>query len=340
MSHPENPNGVAVVCVAFDDEMPALVANAITLAENTGVQLRFVSVLESFHDKAWVVDTPMYGLSSALFMRLQEKARAERTLQMQTLIAGMPPGLIVSSAILTGEVAEAIVFDASAHAANFIMTAANTEHQSAFVPNGVSVALRLMAEAPMPVLVTSRTRPLRFEAKPFTILLADDLQPTSEEAARKAFELAAFIGPCLVRHVHIHGDFREVLKDTWVDLKAQHPALRGTAESSEDLLREEYEARLTALKGRGGTMRGEATEAGAKIELDIRTGSVAKNLLEEIEETSPDLVVFGRHRALKAKPFLIGRMSFRAMLVSRRPLLLVPPHDQLYAPMPFPARRK
>lgn len=59
----------------------------------------------------------------------------------------------------------------------------------------------------------------------------------------------------------------------------------------------------------------------------------------EAERTvDPDIVVFGRHRMLKAKPYLIGRMGFRAMLEARRPVLMVPPQEQLYAALPFPVR--
>lgn len=341
MSSPSlNPKGLAVVCVAFDDETPALVASALALARRTGVELRLVTVLENIFDETWVLDSPMYGVSSSFLRKAQDETRNQRKEQMQALVSSLPSDVPTSWGILSGDIAPAVVADARAHAANFIMTAANLETYGSLMPKGFSVALRLMAEAPLPVLVTSRAHPLCFDAvKPFSILFADDLQAGTEEAARKVFELATCLGRSRIRQVHVHGDFREVLKGAWHDLKERHPALGGADASPDSFLRAEYDARLTALKARGGAQRQAALAAGATIGLEVLTGNVNEGLQQEIEANPPDLVVFGRHQAMKARPYLIGRVGLRAMLGARRAVLVVPPHEQLYAPMPFPVRR-
>jgi hypothetical protein len=75
--------------------------------------------------------------------------------------------------------------------------------------------------------------------------------------------------------------------------------------------------------------------AGAVVEPSIKSGPVFDGLRDEIDDADPVVVVFGRHRTFKAKPYLIGRVGFRTMLETGRPVLVVPPrvHD---VPEPFP----
>ena len=71
-------------------------------------------------------------------------------------------------------------------------------------------------------------------------------------------------------------------------------------------------------------------------------GAVVRDYLyaADVAEAIAQVAAYtGRHRTFKARPYLIGRVGLHAMLQARRPVLLVPPHSQLYAPMPFPARR-
>jgi hypothetical protein len=69
----------------------------------------------------------------------------------------------------------------------------------------------------------------------------------------------------------------------------------------------------------------------------MRTGKVADELHEAAQEFAPDLIVFGRHRLLRARPFLIGRMPFRTMVHERRAVLLVPSASELAFWGPFPS---
>lgn len=330
--------GLAVVCVGFDAETPSLKAAAFSLARRTGVALRFVHVIEANAGASYVLDTPLYGVSAILIQEAMDELRKEREKSMRELLADIPPEVEVESALLTGDAPGSIIYDAEAHGASLIMTACSLDHYSKFIPKGFSVALRLMAEAPLPVLVSSRAYKLDFLKPRMNLLVADDLQPSTEEAVRKTFELANHLTPCRIRQVHVHGDIRDMLHSTWLDMKKKHPALQKAGESPEDVLKAEFEGRVAALQNRGGHYRSLAIARGITAEVDVCVGKVADNLNIAIEDVDPDLVVFGRHRALKAKPYLIGRMGYRTMLEAKRPVLVIPPHEQLYAPLPFPGR--
>lgn len=152
--------------------------------------------------------------------------------------------------------------------------------------------------------------------------IADDLEPSTEEAVRRAFEIGRLLGG-RVRQLHVHGDFRELA----------HRIGHSKSEISA-LARCEREARVEALERRAVAQRKLAEEQEVEVELDVRMGDVPTEIEASIREFEPDLVVFGRHKILRSRPFLIGRMPFQTMLKARRPVLVVPAAEQLYANLP------
>ena len=125
----------------------------------------------------------------------------------------------------------------------------------------------------------------------------------------------------------------EIVRDTFRDFVATHPALGTGAATAEHLLERDYADRKTNLSNRGQPYRAHATA----IESDIRSGNVLKELHTSIVEFNPDLIVFGRHHALKTRPYLMGRVPFRTMLLEKKAVLVVPPADALYANLGFPS---
>lgn len=330
--------GLALVCVGFDAETPALTKAAVALARKAKLDLRFVYVDEGLFEP-WVADMPLYQFSGAVIYETQQKIREQHERNLKELVTSLPADIKASFELLTGDVAAAIGNDAIKHRANLVMTAYNLDKNAADAPAGYAFAVRLMADAPLPVLVMNRRRPLDLDRAEFSILVGDDLQPSCEEAVRKAFELATFVaksgGRCRVRHLHIHGDFREALRDRWQDLQAKHPFLFGD-KVPEEVLLAEYRGRIERLRSRGGSFHEAADKAGVVTEPDVVSGQVHSQIDNAIADVKPDLVVFGRHKTLKVRPYLIGRNGLNVMLKIGLPILVVPPRDQLYAPMPFP----
>jgi nucleotide-binding universal stress UspA family protein len=195
---------------------------------------------------------------------------------------------------------------------------------------GVSTAISLMHAASVPVLAVGASRPVDFRKPCFRILVADDLEPATAAAVDAAFALASTIGAdARVRQMHVHGDLREILEDSaatsWAELKDavrgdETPAMRAV----ETEMARRYDERAARLAQRGEPWRDRAAQIGVKIACDVRTGRVAEELHEAVTEFEPDLLVFGRHKALRARPFLIGRMPFRGMLHEQRAVLMVP----------------
>lgn len=333
---PHNVRGLALVAVAFDDRKDTLIQSAVSLAKRCGLALKLIHAVEPPMYDSLAVETPtVVSIPTALIEDTARQLR-ERRMEMSALVERLRKAHIdVTGEVIEGDAVRMIISSAVNARANLIITACHPP-ESRFLPVGFNTALSLMHEAPLPVLVVGR-RPMDWEKATQRLLIADDLQTSTREATLKGFELASLFPKSNVRHVHVHGDFREALTDTWRDLKEKIPGLKEKNTTPESVWREEYEARLQALKRQSMPFRLQAEKAGVFIEPDIRTGKVSEELHAVIQEFDPDLCIFGRHRVVRTKPFLIGRMPLRTMLEEERAVLIVPPKEDLYAALPFPA---
>ena len=330
------PKGVVVCAISFDEEVDAFAHSALGLAERFDMELRFVNVLEAFATDPWVLDMPTNYVALPLYRETQAKLIGERRALLRALIDRLGASARIMGEVVSGDTADAIIAYAKLHRANLIVTTAGPRNYR-FVPTALSTSMTLMAEAPLPVLIMSQERRVDFKAPSFRLMLADDLEPSTSEAARRTFELAAHLDGSVVRHLHVHGDFRELIRDSWLDWTSRYPALTSGAESPEALLDAEYHARLDKLAAQGLPYRDRAIEAGVTVQTDVRLGRVQEQIDDAIKEFDPHLLVFGRHRLFRTRPFLMGRMPTHAMLAGRRSVLLVPPAEALYANLPFPA---
>jgi len=323
--------GAAVVAVGFDDQTEALMATAFSLARRFGVELRVVHVvaplegLGAFDYSASLYVSPLTATWD------DEGAKTQAGEKMQQLLAEVPNDVKATGAVLSGPPTPCIAAEAIARRASVILTACNPDGYSA-LSQGFSTSIGLMHEAQLPVLTISRYAPLDFAKRGFHILLGDDLQEASHEAVLKAYELATRMGreTCL-HHIHVHSLVRALIGNG-VTLRPD-----ATNATIEDQLDRENEVRTAKLKTRADTWLNRAKEAGVNITVDVRVGHVQTEIGAAASDFVPDLYVFGRHRLFRARPFLIGRMPFRTMLAERRAVLLVPPAQELYARLPFPA---
>lgn len=331
--------GLALIATAFDAQTTALVTSALTLARRFQMKLRFVSVVETQWESP-VIDTPFYGVSPLVLNEIRERDLAERRGKMKELLATLPADVAAEGDVFVGDATPGLIADAIVHGANLILTAANVETYGPFMPRGFSKAMSLMADAPLPVLVTSAQAPLDASRPGFSILVADDLQPDTEEAVRRGYELAAKLGKgTKLQHLHVHGDFREALGAVWSEIRTAVEARLGTTEGARDrILAAESAARLERLAERPGAFAADAQAAGVEVKRVCELGQVGEEIHDAATDMDADLLVFGRHKWLRARPFVIGRVPLTAMLKAGRPLLVVPAGKDFYAPFPFPAR--
>ncbi len=294
------PKGILVAAVAFDEQTETVAATAAALARRFDLEARFVHVVGPISPDLMVADAPASwsGLSSYQDMLL-ENAKASRR-RLGDLVDGLALGSRGFGDVIFGEIDTVLIEYAKLHRASVLMTGCSREY--GVLEQSFSTALSLMAHAPMPVLVVSKEHRLDLSKEGLRILLADDLRPESEEVARRAFEVAADFAPARVRQVHVQGG--NVLNRA---------------------------AAIEAMKARAIPQEAAAAALGCEVERDVRLGKSLGELDHEIREFMPDLVVFGRHKAMRTRPFAIGRMPLRTMLHFGLPLMIVPPCKELYA---------
>jgi nucleotide-binding universal stress UspA family protein len=51
-------------------------------------------------------------------------------------------------------------------------------------------------------------------------------------------------------------------------------------------------------------------------------GDPVESVLKYADDLKADMLLFGRHRTWRRKPFAIGQLPFHSMLKSRRPVLI------------------
>ena len=323
--------GTAIVAVGFDDQTEALLSTAVSLARRFHSELRLVHVVAP-HEGLGAFDYTASLYVSPLTATWDDvEAKAEAGEKMQKLLASLPKDVSATGVVLSGPPTPCIAAEAITRRANLIVVACSPDGYSALT-QGFSTSIGLMHEAQLPVLSVSKYAVLDFAKPGFRILIADDLQEASHEAARKGYELATRLGHAAkVRHVHVHGILRALMSESLTPLQTTgKPTL-------EDQFDRDYEQRMATLKAHGDAWRLQAEQSGTKVVYDIRTGNVQAEIAAAAADFKPDLYVFGRHRLLRARPFLIGRMPFRTMLAEKRAVLLVPPTNELYQRTAFPA---
>lgn len=331
--------GTVVAAVGFDEQTEIVIGTALSLARLSRADVILVHALEPPHYDAMVLETPGYSMLPALLQANEEARLKDRQKMMNELLAKLGDGTKhgvgkIEGRVRRGDVLRMLVTESVAAHGRVIVVACHPDAYR-FLPQGLSTALSLMHDAPLPVLVVGR-KPLNFEQPGLRILVADDLQEGTREAVRKAYELATRISRPKIHQVHVHGDIRELLRDTWIDAIQKIPGLRALDRTPESLWSDEYDARLDAMKKQAGPNLVAAAEHGAQVELDVRTGDLLAEIEAVAADFDPDLIVYGRHRLWRAKPFLIGRMPLKAMVHDGRSVLLVPPARELYARLPFP----
>jgi nucleotide-binding universal stress UspA family protein len=333
------PKGTVVVAVGFDERTPDLALNAQAMSHQFGMTIHFVHAIEPPVYDVMAIETPAVVALPLVVQEEMARVAREREEKMNALIRqSTQSGCPTTGVCVEGDPIRTLINEAVRLRANLILTANNLKSDG-FFPLGLSTSISLMHDAPLPVMVLGKTN-ITFSQKPFKILIADDLTEGSSEAAQKAFEFASLIPGSKIRQVHVHGDLRETLRDTWRDMRSKLPFFDSQEAHPDSYWIQEHEARLTHLKRHGLPWRRRAETAGVQIENDIRMGAVEKELAQSIQDFKPDIVFFGRHRLLKTRPFLIGRVPGRIMLKDQYTVVLIPPTKELFARVPFPSAAK
>jgi nucleotide-binding universal stress UspA family protein len=159
-----------------------------------------------------------------------------------------------------------------------------------------------MASSQMPVLVIPEEADLKLDDQDFRILIADDLKADSLAVVRQGLSFAAQIGPCKVEHLHVV----EQVPLTFFKIDAKIDLQRACT----DEMKRRSKDFLQVISD-------------IEYQADVKFGDVADTLQRILDDHSITLLVFGRHKTFKSRPFAIGRMTANAMLELKKPVLLV-----------------
>jgi nucleotide-binding universal stress UspA family protein len=189
-----------------------------------------------------------------------------------------------------------------------------------FVPKGLSTVLGLMADAPCPVLVLPQFKPGAWSKKSLKAVLADDLKPESDSGVLFAYEWASALGSTELLHAHVNQMSKEDLKGALTTAAAAAHTTEGamsvdtvwaaSMKSIEDKLKNRAPGRAHLLEARDG-----------HVKTQLIQGEPIEAIFKLAEDAKADLMIFGRHRTWRRKPFAIGQLPFHAMLSSHRPVL-------------------
>lgn len=319
----EGDHPTVVVAVNADKHAENLVKIASSLCKRTGMRLRLVQVAEYWVGRSWPREITLEGPLAEAITVVENESMLVAQSHLRRLSEKVGGGIEVEVNVIAGYPADGIIADAVANHAVLIITgAAKGNHR--FVPKGLSTALSLMSQAPVPVLVVQEGTEVDFEKSRFSMMVADDLSDHSEAAVLTAFDFATRIGQAKLEHIHVNCLTEENLKISLESATAaSHLGMMRAFQGSEiyQMAMQTLEAKI---RNRAPARKISFESAKGIYETKILTGDVASEIQKSVQVSNPDLLVFGRHRAFRRKPFLIGQVPFYAMLTHNKPVLVVP----------------
>jgi nucleotide-binding universal stress UspA family protein len=315
-----NPNGKILVPVNLDETAAANIKAGAQIAKRTGLKLEIVHVNEYWVGRTWPAEMMFGGPVTGMISTVEEDAMAEAKRSLDVLVKKNLPGMEVPSTVLLGYPAESIRAHAVAIGAELIILG-GTADDYRFIPKGLSTLLSLMADAPCPVLVLPKGKMTNWEAQSLKAIFSDDLQPQSESAALVAYDWAAALGNTQLVLAHSNQMSKESLKTAMTTAAAASHTPTGAIDvdviwnaamkSMEEKLMSRGAGQRKFLESRSGTARA-----------IVLQGPPVESILNMASETKADVMIFGRHRTWRRKPFAIGQLPFHTMLRSQRPVLI------------------
>jgi nucleotide-binding universal stress UspA family protein len=315
-----NPDRPVCVAVAFDDNAAQLIKSAQSLAVHTGSKLLLVHVTEPWVGAAGMGIMPIPEISD----QIQEELIGKAKRQLQEL-AMQVKGVETIVDVRLGVVADEVIASAQHYRAKVIFTGRVSKEPS-FIPLGFSSALGIMGNAPVPVIVLSDSTPIDFSKSNLKVLVADDMSKSGEAVLAGGYALAACVDGTL-EHVHANGITKEGLEAALTLATAASKGTPDSAISGDDYMVALRETITKRMHKRLQLVEEEwHIKAGIRVQQKLVDGSPDDAVAVAAQQFKPDIIAFGRHHTFYRKPFLIGKVPFKAMLkMSSAGLLIVPP---------------
>ncbi len=287
------------------------------------MRLRLVSIvdLDQFRDVRY---RPNDLFDFTLVGRIiGDEAQASVQDELRRMAMKLDVGSPVTTTVSIGKTAQCIIAEATVSGSSVIVTGASKGNHR-FVPKGLSTALSLMADSPVPVAVINDACHVDLTRESLKIFVADELSGASERAVLVAFDLAVALRQTDMVHVHANPLNMETFTKAIQRLENSRNEgyLRdfGPSEMWDAAQRD----LLDQIRLRAPNRSLFLEAAGGKYQPEVLNGGVIPEIEKAIEATNPDLLVFGRHHTVHRRPFSIGKVPFHFMLSHNRPLVIVP----------------
>lgn len=313
------------------DEADRVLKAAKALALKTSSSLHLVSVLEegSIDVTSAAPWLPQYRWHDLRMDKIVQSARAAANANLQkqlsTLASTVGGACPVTTTLITARYAAVgLVSEAISAQASMILLGSGVKADSYFT-RGYSTPLTVMAEASVPVLVIGQSCSIDFSKDRLRILIADDLREQTASGMATALDWASVLGGADVLHMHIEElneqEMRRILNQTVHELrsttdheKLAEDLIQALDSAFRERLRQRIQGAEERLQKSGGTFRFELR----------RCGMVRDELERAADEFHADIIVFGRHQKVYRRPFLVGRVTYQAMLSQKRGVMVIP----------------
>ncbi len=297
---------------------------ASAICSKTKMNLRLVHVVEPWAGPLWSIPVAGEAAISGMIQTVEEQSQMTAEQELKQLADSIKGDFEITTNVLTGRVAHGLISDAVVNKGSMILTGA-APGSHAFVPKGLSTALTLMAESPIPVMVVSQDCKVDFSRGDLKVLAADDLTDSSLSVVHVAYDLAASLGHSNVEHLHVNSLDLETLRASLSNAQAASHSVVDPAVSAESLFEMIKKDLTEKMKQRSPLHMSSLEASGGKYTYNIVNGNPSEAINNEVERTGVDVLVCGRHQTFHRKPFLIGRVPFSAMLSLGRAVVVAPP---------------
>jgi nucleotide-binding universal stress UspA family protein len=315
-----NPKGKILVPINLDESSGPLLKAAGQISTRTGLSIEVVHVSEYWVGRTWPTEMMLGGPMGGLVSAVEDETMDIAHNRLKDIVKANLGTTTVGTHVLLGYPAESIRAHAVTIGAELIVLGGAADDYR-YVPRGLSTVLGLMADAPCPVLVLPRGNTGSWSNKTLKAILADDLQPESDNGVFVAYEWVAALGHTELNHVHVNQLSKEDLQDALTAAAAAAHTPEGALnldtvwtaamKSVEEKLVSRAPGRKHLVEARGGS-----------VKTTLLQGDPVDTILKLADEIKADLMIFGRHRTWRRKPFAVGQLPFHSMLRSRRPVLI------------------
>jgi hypothetical protein len=320
-----NKNRCIVIATKLDKDGQDLITYSQHLFRNSLIPFRLVHVIEPRFVPGVIAGYPGDFVGSKLSQDYEDTSFSEAVTKLSAIAERVLPERECSHAVIFGRIPSAVVAEAISSKASLIVAAAGQITDKSF-PYGYSTSLGLMTGSTLPVMIVPNHVSHVRNYDHLRVLVADDLSDHSRGALSMGCEFANAFSNSELMHLHICKSTREDIKQWGEQILESMTAGRIPMDPS--FRKDHYIDKVgqfyrNSLESRIGSAKMMVEQTG-KYHSSVLYGEPFEQFEQAVEKFNPDIVIFGRHEFVHARPMGIGRMPFQAMLALNRTLVIAP----------------